>query len=349
MKQILLFVLAIMVSGFATAQTITPGVSSTEKTATPTLNGEIRFTGNQRESRMVADTLFPTALGLDCANTVQLFTADTSGTTYVVGSNNFNDFEKLQRITLPEAVDFTVSEVLVAFGALGEGVADRTVAINIYTDLGADGSFGTLAGTSDSLTFSEIMLNDSVLVFTSFTFSTPAEITGASSFLVSVDVSDIYFDAAGAFDPQGNVGIFSTPADCGDGNNLFEIFPNADGGLSFNSVFNNWGMLNTEMFVGAIVDRGQFSSTRTANADFGATAFPNPVETELTVSFDAPVAGDYQVRVVSAAGAVVSQQTVSAVRGVSRSNVDVSAIPAGVYLFQVEGANGVQTGRFVKR
>lgn len=349
MKQFLL-ALTVLVSGFATAQTITPGTPVVTKTATSGPSIAASVSDPRDQNRVVADTLFPAALSLECAGAPTLFFSDTSGTMgYVTGSNQFADFEKLQRVTLPEAVDVTVKEVVVAFAVAEDSIENRQIVINIYTDLGADGSFGTLAGTSDTLLVADLAISDSTLVFTSFPFSTPAVMEGVSSFLISVDVSGVYFNENGDFDPKGNVGIFSTPSECGDGTNLFEIFPNDAGGLSFNSVFNNWGMLNIEMFVGAVVDRGTFTSTRTQTADFEAKAFPNPVQDELTVSFEAPSSGDYQLRVVSAAGAMVSQQQVNTVRGTTRAAVDVAGLSAGVYLFQVEGVNGVQTGRFVKR
>lgn len=348
MKQFLLFTLAVLFSGFATAQTIEQQETTAQKTATKAPAVELmRVTTG---SRSVADTIFPAALDLDCASPPSLFFSDTSGTLgYVFGSNQYNDFEKLQRVTLPEAVDFSVEEVVVAFAVADAGIVDRRIVVKLYTDLEADGAFGTLAGVSDTLVISDLALNDSLLVYTSFPFSTPAQFTDADAFLISVDVSDVYFNAAGDYEPAGNVGIYSTNSDCGDGNNVYEIFPTQEGTLAFNTIYNNWNMINLEMYVGAIIERAPYTSVTNPNTDFAAIAAPNPASNELTITFDAPEAGEYNVRVLSTSGAVISQQKAFFVAGAARSTVVVDQLPTGLYLFQVESARGVQTGRFVKQ
>lgn len=350
MKQLVLFSLLLCLGLNLGAQDVVRAAAPQPRQATKNLELTGAVTIAPPASRAVADTIFPAILADECANSPTLFLSDTSGTMgYVTGSNQFADFEKLQRVTLEEAVDVTVSEVVVAFAVVEDSIANRPIVVNIYTDLNADGSFGTLAGASDTLLVADLQTSDSSLVFTRFPFSNPAVLEGVSSFLISVDVSGVYFDpATGDFDPKGNVGIFSTDAGCGDGNNLYEIFP-VDGGLAFNSVFNNWGMLNIEMFVGAIIDRDPFTSTRTPNADFGATALPNPADDRLTITFTAPAAGDYRARILSSNGRVVSEQSVRAIGGENRTEFSVADLPAGVYLYQVEGANGIQTARFVKR
>lgn len=349
MKQTLLFLLALCASSFVVAQSqIQLGTPQVEKTATQgnTIDGPAINKVNQ--NRSVADTLFPAALALECAVPTFFFSDSTQMLGYVIGSNQFADFEKMQRITLTEAVDVTVNQVVVGFGPIEDSIANRKIVVKIYTDLNADGTFGLLAGTSDTLTVAELIPSDTAFSFTTFNFTTPAAIGIVSSFLVSVDISGVYFDENDAFDPKGNLSILSTPQNCGDGNNMLEIFPNNQGGVSFNTVFANWGSFNTEMYIGAIVDRGTFTSTRAANTDFSAVAFPNPTSDLLTVSFNAPAAGDFTARILSPIGEEVRRQAISAVRGSSQVAFGVADLPAGVYLFQVEGATGVQTGKFVK-
>lgn len=345
-------VVALLVSSALTfAQQAVPQPGTLSKTAGPVATTatapKLNSLNNNRS--VVLDTIFPDALGLECAAPT-LFFSDTSGTQgYVTGSNQFADFEKLQRITLAETVDVTVNQAVVAFAVVEDSIDNRDIVVNIYTDLGADGSFGEFVGSSDTIKVSDLVTNDTALVFTTFNFSEPAVMEGVSSFLISVDISGVYFDETGAFDPKGNIGIFSTPADCGDGTNLFEIFPTQDGGLAFNSVFANWGMLNIEMYVGAIIDRGTFTSTRTPDADYGAEVFPNPVAQALNLTFNAPAAGTYTTRVVSTTGSVIRSQEVQVAAGATQVAITVADLPAGIYLFQVEGTNGIQTGKFVKR
>jgi len=341
--------LASSILSFAQQTVPQPGTQSKTPGAVATTASAPRISSFSNNRSVVLDTIFPDALSLECAAPT-LFFSDTSGTEgYVTGSNQFADFEKLQRITLAEPVDVTVNQAIVAFAVVEDSIDNRDIVVNIYTDLGADGSFGQLVGSSDTLKVSDLVTNDTALVFTTFNFSEPAVLEGVSSFLLSVDVSGVYFDGDGAFDPKGNVGIYSTPADCGDGTNLFEIFPTQDGGLAFNSVFANWGMLNIEMYVGAIVDRGTFTSTSTPNADYKVEVFPNPVAQDLTLTFEAPAAGTYTTRVVSTVGSVIRSQEVQTVAGATQVTLPVADLPAGIYLFQVEGSNGVQTGKFVKQ
>ena len=103
------------------------------------------------------------------------------------------------------------------------------------------------------------------------------------------------------------------------------------------------------MYVGAIVDRGTFTSTSTPNADYNVEVFPNPVAQDLTLTFEAPAAGTYTTRVVSTVGSVIRSQEVQTVAGATQVTLPVADLPAGIYLFQVEGTNGIQTGKFVKR
>lgn len=345
MKRILLFSLAILVSGLATAQTLP--VSNAERVFTvSTTNQNVPTISKNNTIRAIADTLFPAALTLECAEGPVVFSTNAGG--FVFGTNEFFDFEKIQRLSLEESVNVTVSQVLVGFATADSAIINKPLAINIYNDLAADGSLGAVLGTSDTLLVGETAVFDTTTFFTTFTFSTPVELTGVSSFLVGVDISGVYFDATGALDTLGNIGIGSTDDGCGDGTNVLEIFPTQNG-LAFNNVFANWQGLNAEMYVAAIVDRDIFSSNRTQNADFNASAFPNPVEGELNLSFDAPASGDYQIRVISAAGAVLSNKSLRAIGGNNRTSIEVTELPAGIYLFQVEGAAGIQTGRFVKR
>lgn len=347
MKQLLLLI-TLLVSGLSFAQSL-PSASGANKIVSSVSSAATPPTINKSSSSlMLTDTLIPAILAADCAaSNVGLFSAEGGG--FVLGSNSFFDFEKLQRIILPEAVDFTLTEVLIGIVA-DSVIGDKPLVVKIYPEITADSVLLDPVGFSDTLLVSETnALNDSVF-FTSFTFSDPVELDSTASFLVSLDVSGVYFNPDGSVDTlnTGHVGIFSTPENCGDGRNVLELFPNTEGGLTLSNVLTSWD-LNTEMYMLPVVIRDFFSSTRMRTTDFSAVAFPNPVQDRLTVSFAAPVAGDYQLRVVSVNGAVIRQRTVSTPRGTATAELGVTDLPAGIYLFQVEGAQGVQTGRLVKR
>jgi hypothetical protein len=295
----------------------------------------------------VLDTVFAPALSLECANAPTIFNSDNSG--YVTGTNGYGDLEKLQRIELPEATNFSVNSALVAFlipdsTFTSRALDSQKVVVNVYTDLNADGSFGDFVGASDTVLVIDLALDTTGFFFSDSPFSTPAALTDASSFILGINLTDLYRSEV-----RGDLGIVSTNAGCGDGNNAFEFFFNNMGGLSFNTINANWGGLDIEMLVGATIDRDPFTSVRTPLTDFSATAFPNPADVQLSIQFQAPVAGNYVTNLLSPNGQIVRTQSTEALRGNAAVTLPVVDLPAGVYLFQVQGTTGVQTGRVVIR
>jgi hypothetical protein len=268
--------------------------------------------------------------------------APTSRTGYLSGTNQFFDLEKLQRITLEEATNLTVSEALVAFAVADSSIFDRTVWVNIYQDNGGENPLGDFVGTSDTLTVSELRRGGS---FTRFPFSTPAALSNASGFIVGVQLSDLYFNAQDSVDYVGNVALFSTNIDCGDGNNSFEVFP-TDQGNRYNTILGNWGV-DLEFYVGAIVERDPFTSTRTPLADYGISASPNPATENLAITFSTPGNERLTASLLTTDGRIVRSQPVTATVG--RVDWSVADLPAGLYLYQLAGSAGVQTGKVVVR
>lgn len=296
--------------------------------------------------QLIADTLLPTIFNSPCAviDSLQLFGINQI-TGFVMGSNGYFDFEKIQRITLPEPTSLSISSVFFFVGAVDSTILNQKIVANIYTDLNTDGSFGDFLGASDTLLIGDFSgnLSPGSIGFSQLNFSTPVALESATSFMVGIDVSDVYNSPS-----AGDIGFAHTDEGCGDGNNVIEIFP-TDNGLAFNTIFANWQGLNIELLVGVIVDRDPFTSVRTPNVDFSANAFPNPADDQLTIQFQAPAAGKYTTKLVAPNGQVVRTQTIDANRGSTNTSLLVADLPAGIYLFQVQGASGVQTGRVVIR
>lgn len=352
MKQFLPLFILFALSFSAVAQQATPSraAANNERTASTstdfTLPVSPFFQTGAQNKQLIADTLFPAIFTESCAalDSLQLF-GISQNTGYVVGSNGYLDYEKIQRITLDDPTNLSISSVLFFVGAVDTAILGQKIVANVYSDLGADGSFGDFLGASDTLLIRDFSgnLGPAIVGFSQINFSTPVELTDATSFLIGIDVSDVYNSPS-----PGDIGFAHTDEDCGDGTNLIEIFP-TDNGLAFNTIFANWQGLNIELFVGVVIDREPATSVRTPNADFSASAFPNPADDQLNVQFQAPASGSYTTRLVSPNGQTVRTQISSAVRGNTTVRLDVADLPAGIYLFQVEGAAGVETGRVVVR
>ncbi len=345
MKQFLLFSLLFGLSMAVCAQDagqILPG-NSTDRTVGDRYETTVEMPGiGDFDKSVVADTLFPTIFESSCADTLQIFFADTTRFGFLNGTNNFFDLEKLQRITLEEQTNFSISEALVAFAVADSAIFDRNVFVNIFADDGGEDPLGDILGSSDTLTVREIAQGG---FFSRFPFSTAVELTDASSFILGVNFADAYFNELDSVDYVGNLAIFSTDIGCGDGNNSFEIFPTANG-LSYNTILGNWDV-DLEFSVGVIVDRDPFTSTRTPLANYDATATPNPATNDLAITFNAPGNEQLTASLLTNDGRVVRSQSVRA--GAGRVEWSVADLPAGLYLYQLTGSAGVQTGKVVVR
>ncbi|MBC6993479.1 T9SS type A sorting domain-containing protein [Neolewinella lacunae] len=77
--------------------------------------------------------------------------------------------------------------------------------------------------------------------------------------------------------------------------------------------------------------------------------FPNPASERFNLQFEAPTAGDYLTRLVAPDGRVVREikQTISG--GSANVQWNIDGLASGVYLYQVSGNAGIQTGKVVIR
>jgi hypothetical protein len=292
----------------------------------------------QGAKSVVIDTLFPPIFADTCANTVTLFSTAEG---YVFGTNEFLDLEKAQLFSLGEERTFNVTEVFVAFAVADTGIADRKVLINIYAGLPEDGmSFGELLGSSDSVLVSDLRVSQSAIQFTSFSFSTPVTVTD-DDFLVSVDVFDLYGE-----DVTGNVGIFSTRDGCGDGTNVFELFPTQDGGLGWNTINANWGGLDAEMLVGVIIDDDVTSVDRRVT-DYGIEVYPNPAREMVTLNVKTNLTADFTASLTDLNGRELRRDILRTVAGTGMLQWTVKDLPNGLYLYHLDGPEGRQSGKLI--
>ncbi len=345
---LLLFIVTGLGQSIVAQQNIqrSPQSSAARATTSPGLMASVP-TLDVSTNLAVADTLFPAVFGQSCAETLTNFVLNDPNTGFVAGTNSLFDLRKLQRITLPERTNLTISEILVAFSVADDNISDRIIIVEVFEDLDANGEFGMLLGATDTLTVGDLIVSEDGRAFTSFSFSEPLTLNDVSSFLISVDFADLYFNAQDSLDYIGNAAIWSTDDGCGDGENALEIFQVANVGLSFGTILSGWN-LNLEFLMGAVVERDPFTSTRTPVANYTTTAAPNPASDLLNLSFTASGNDQMTAALLSTDGRVLRTQASSG-SGVRSVQWNVSELPAGVYLYQIAGPEGIETGRVVIR
>lgn len=75
--------------------------------------------------------------------------------------------------------------------------------------------------------------------------------------------------------------------------------------------------------------------------------YPNPVSNTANVSFYANNAATYSVRIVNIFGQEVSSETLNVVPGLNNSQLNVSNLSTGVYIYTITDGKAVSTQRFV--
>ena len=296
-------------------------------------------------AKAVPQDVFPPAFSDTCAlrGSVWTFTTeDLEGDQFIFGTNDFLDPAKIQRIIFDTDERYQVNSVSVGFAVIEEGLGDRVVSAQIYNDLSADSTFGTLLATSDPVAVSDILLSEDSILFTTFTFPTPAVLL-RDSFLIFIDLSDVY-----EADSNGDIAIFGTPLDCGSGRNALEII--TDGTNStYTDVFTSYGDFNSEMYVYATVDTEISVSTRTPLVDYGTQVSPNPTSDRVQLRFTTTPGSEYRASLSDLQGRQVRTTAPRKIGSQTTIDWSLADLPAGLYLYHIDGPAGRQSGKVVKR
>ena len=307
--------------------------------------GQMSIFSPETFGKAVPTRIFPDVIENDtCSNRAVVYELGMDGG-FVTGTNENGDIAKIQRLIFPGEDRYEVTEVGVAFAVADDTLADFVVSARIYNDLISDTIIGELLATSDSVRVGDILLPDSVIRFTTFTFPNPP-IVERDSFWVYIDLSNI-----GEAPPGGNVGIFSTIDGCGDGNNVIER-------ATVNGVYvplnRRWqtsdtSFLNVEMFVYAIVDPDLSVSTSQPVTDYRLAVSPNPTADHLTVKFDPESPGRYRGSITDMQGRTLRSTPYQLFSSTAQFTWSLADLPAGLYLYHVDGPRGRQSGKVVKR
>ncbi|PPK86658.1 putative secreted protein (Por secretion system target) [Neolewinella xylanilytica] len=293
-------------------------------------------------AKAVSDTIFPGFVNDTC------FTNPNKGITayfdeneafegFLTGSNTYSDYEKLQRFVYTETQNFQITEVITTFFEIGaETINDGYLFAVVYDELDASGNLDAPLGTSDTVLLEDIDLED----FISFTFSNPVEVSN-DSFFVGINLTGVYNDVA---DTTGYIGVASTYFNCGDGTNVLEIYPIGTQ-LYYDTFYESWGV-NLELFMATIIET-ETTSARQPIADYAASIAPNPATETVTVRFNAGQPGRYGASLTDLNGRQLRQQVIEGGNRNSQMDWPVGDLPAGMYLFHVDGPAGRQSGKLM--
>lgn len=80
----------------------------------------------------------------------------------------------------------------------------------------------------------------------------------------------------------------------------------------------------------------------------GFSAYPNPVNDQLFVEFEANSNNSYQLSLFSMDGQLMYHQTLSGVTGKQKIEVSTDQLASGVYFVRVEGQSGVSIAKIIK-
>lgn len=346
MKQWLLFLPPLFFLAQLSAQT-TISSDNTEKGVAleVTTLPSARLPITDSYAKAVIDTFLSPGLQLACGASPSIF-SPTGSAGYVTGTNQFFDITKGQRIEFPANFTFNVTEVLAAF--VVDSLADATdllddikIVAKVYRD---DGELDAddFLGDSDSIRLGDLGLSGSTFSFTYLPFSTPVNVVDASSIIVSIDLINVYRVSPGT---AGHIGIVSTGSGCGSGTNAFESFIDTSGVERFFTIADNWGGLNIELYMGAVIDREPLTSTRTPQADYNTIVSPNPATDRVQLRFSALGGSTPRAKLLSADGRQVRQAELNPTATDLAWNL--RDLPAGLYLYQLAGSAGVQTGKLI--
>ncbi|MFM7823888.1 MAG: T9SS type A sorting domain-containing protein [Bacteroidota bacterium] len=154
------------------------------------------------------------------------------------------------------------------------------------------------------------------------------------------------------FSRTGTTGVMMCTSRYGNGKvvSLGDSSPPDDGtGDTNDALFNGWtGDVSGDhqrIIMNASVWLTNTSINRMENPSNAADAFeifPNPANTQATISFLAQNEGNYTIELYDLVGKKVLTQSVNAAQGHNMESIDLSSAPKGIYLVQLTG-NGTRS------
>jgi hypothetical protein len=289
-------------------------------------------------AKSLTEVVEPEFRELACGDSVSFVLVAEPESGFVTGTNSFNDIAKGQQLRYEANVEYELIDIGVAFANVDAAALDRSVTVNIFYDLT---NIDQPIATSNPVLLSDISLSDTEILYTIFTFPNPV-VLDQEAFIVMVDFSDTYTD-----DPS-YMTIFSSVIGCGDGRTAFEIFE-GDSGTEFGTIFDNWSELNVELLINATVEVVPPSSDRFLGLDYATVLAPNPVHRSARLEYTATESGVYRTTLIDLHGRALRTEVADLSSAATTTiDWDLSDLPTGVYVYHIEGPEGIQTGKLSK-
>lgn len=76
--------------------------------------------------------------------------------------------------------------------------------------------------------------------------------------------------------------------------------------------------------------------------------YPNPASDLLQVKYESEKAGNFQIKIIDLQGKLIKQVTLNSQYGTNYAILDVSGLTQGLYIFQLQNGNKIETLRFIK-
>ncbi|MEL7531678.1 MAG: T9SS type A sorting domain-containing protein [Bacteroidota bacterium] len=333
MKKVILLLLVIGFSLSLSAQNrqFNPVPSIEVRIQTPTLSSP----------RLEFDTLLPPSLSQACGQTVVAFSVN-NGWGFLAGTNNFSDLEKAQRFDFSGSAGFNVQEIW-GFFAGATAVGDGDITAKVYSVDGSTGAPDALLGTSAIVKTSAVVMPDSLIRPTIFTFASPVDIVDPS-FFASIDFSSLYAanDTAGLFTTTND------PVDCGSNESAWEKW--GDNSWHTYTDMSGWGSdidnvigVMVEFFVTDIEDPKAVWNNLTLHP-----AYPNPASEQVSINFDIAETSPVEIVIYSIDGKVIQQvKKGNMPAGAYQEVIDIQGLAAGTYAYGVFVDGARLMNRFV--
>lgn len=271
------------------------------------------------------DTLFAPVAGTLCyEDSLTYYTIGANG--YATGNNAYGFQEDAQRVN--NTATGEISNVVVI-----EAGFDAPSAANTYVKLyGVDATSKApsgLLGTSNPVALSSISESGA---YVDYTFTPPVSISEA--FYASV----VLPTAAG-----DTLVVISSREDCNNGDSLsWEKW--SDGSWHSFMSPNNFGpTFDPELYIFPILCTGSANVSQYCNAKNNIVIYPNPANDNITVENTSGINNE-MISVYNIQGQLLLQQTMHN----TKTRIDISALPSGVYVLKVRTESGVEVRKFVK-